>query len=536
MTGYGVIEILNKTSENSWSFLKKVTEEYNNKQEVLKTDKQDLNEGAKIDEDKVTVKSDGIVVQKGNALPQEPPLRFLYGISQVKPVLKTDRMKKLNENLKYIIKEIYGIDICQRPVDIVESLDKEISSEKEFKANIYEDQDRKDVVINYSVLENENKITRLCLAAGLPNEDFERAEMVYLTKVKDNEEKGKTDYQYSLQGYGLGGAFATYTGVMSDSYMSGVVEYQEEDSENNELKLTCNYQVINYNTMGCGNFLEFRGNEFFGYKLGIFYFLKKLLERDKTMDTILYDLMEKGVIINGNISSKFRKNAGQSLDIEKVTKVLIEILKERLSLDEEKAVNFVSNNMNHLIIERKMRFIDAYKNYQARIKTSGSKENIINYLSSDNLCSKLFKQIGSTYIVDQGLKMKEPVLEENYMKIIGSLEQNDLKKLIEPAMDIFEPYLYVLPDPHDKGRKNRLGEDAKIGNVTDKLSLDYLKALVRDVVHDLKGKDPEALKKLFWFHRAQSPAAMLEVIKDRLRYSMVLQKKLPDEISVFRNP
>ena len=29
---------------------------------------------------------------------------------------------------------------------------------------------------------------------------------------------------------------------------------------------------------------------------------------------------------------------------------------------------------------------------------------------------------------------------------------------------------------------------------------------------------------------------MLEVIKDRLRYSMVLQKKLPDEISVFRNP
>ncbi|NLM98047.1 MAG: hypothetical protein GX175_10660, partial [Halanaerobiaceae bacterium] len=37
MTGYGVIEILNKTSENSWSFLKKVTEEYNNKQEVLKT-------------------------------------------------------------------------------------------------------------------------------------------------------------------------------------------------------------------------------------------------------------------------------------------------------------------------------------------------------------------------------------------------------------------------------------------------------------------------------------------------------------------
>ena len=107
--------------------------------------------------------------------------------------------------MKYIIKEIYGIDICQRPVDIVESLDKEISSEKEFKANIYEDQDRKDLVINYSVLENENKITRLCLAAGLPNEDFERAEMVYLTKVKDNEEKGKTDYQYSLQGYGLGG-------------------------------------------------------------------------------------------------------------------------------------------------------------------------------------------------------------------------------------------------------------------------------------------------------------------------------------------
>ena len=47
--------------------------------------------------------------------------------------------------------------------------------------------------------------------------------------------------------------------------------------------------------------------------------------------------------------------------------------------------------------------------------------------------------------------MKEPVLEENYMKIIGSLEQNDLKKLIEQQW-IYWPYLYVLLI-HDKGAK-----------------------------------------------------------------------------------
>ena len=74
--------------------------------------------------------------------------------------------------------------------------------------------------------------------------------------------------------------------------------------------------------------------------------------------------------------------------------------------------------MNHLIIERKMRFIDAYKNYQARIKTSGSKENIINYLSSDNLCSKLFKQIGKHILLirlkNEGTCIGRKLYENNW--------------------------------------------------------------------------------------------------------------------------
>lgn len=48
----------------------------------------------------------------------------------------------------------------------------------------------------YQLEENEDKLTALCLAAGLPNEEFDWAERTYKQEVVKN---GK-GYKYTLEG------------------------------------------------------------------------------------------------------------------------------------------------------------------------------------------------------------------------------------------------------------------------------------------------------------------------------------------------
>ncbi|MFW6306479.1 MAG: contractile injection system protein, VgrG/Pvc8 family [Bacillota bacterium] len=534
------IDVLTEYSAQSWDFLKEEGGEIiDESRDYLETSYQDLKEGIEILPEKLAPYQKQINDYRSSI--KGEAVRFISSLSEkTKNIIQElPDSREINENFRNLIKRVYDLDILKDAATIVTDLDNQLSSQKPFRAVIHEDQDLKEVIINYSTGDEENIISRLCLAAGLPNEDFARAEIVYRMKVKEDRKNGKNDNSYSLQGHTLGGALAAYAGIMSDAYMSAFSPEdgsdQDPESEVNENKSSSsrtNYQVINLNGMGPGNFLDFRGNEFFGYKIGIYYFLEKELNQNYTPDTILYELIERGVIVNGNISNEFRKNVGQNLNVEKMKRVLVEIIHDVLPFELADAEEFVSENFNPLIIERKMRFVESYRKYQARV--GDGIDNIINYITSDCFPARLMKQVGASYIVDQKLKQLDPHIDEGFLKRAMMIKQSELEGLINPKLDLFQPFMHLIPSVLQKA-ENRLREKAVIGNMTDSLSLDYLSSLVKDIICDLKSKDQDILKKLFRYHRLQSPLAMLEVIKDRLRHSMRLQKRIYDDDSIYKS-
>lgn len=406
----------------------------------------------------------------------------------------------MSEKYDLILESVFGIDINQDTSEIIKGLDDKITDEKEFQSEVYVDDTNKEVIINYTPKQKEDKITNLCIAAGLLNPEFDRAEKVYRMEV---EESGK-DYKYTLQGYSLGGAFSQYAAIMSEGYIQ-------------------NYQVINYNSLGIESFLEFRGNEFLGYKIGLLYYLNSIFYDDDSMEVILVELIDKGVIKDANISSEYRKEFGQKLRAEKLKKVLTEILNDKLELEEEKVEKLVEENFNPRIIERKMRFIDKYKEYQAT-----NKNNIINYIISDNIPARIFKHIGATYLVDQNLKNFSGGLDEELINRIENLEEEQLDKLLEARVDLFEPYMLLAEGANGKSAKNRFFKQPKIGNITNNVSFDYLRSIIKDIIVDLNSKDKEILPEVFRLSRRGTGKEFLKIIKDRLHHSMYLQKKISE--------
>jgi hypothetical protein len=318
-----------------------------------------------------------------------------------------------------LFKKIFQIAENQQALEIVNELAEEISKEKQFKAEVYKNEANKEIVINYSSLAQGDRATALSLVAGLANEEFDRAERAYCQQVSDNGDS----YRYTLEGSSLAGALSQYAGLMS----AGIIS---------------NYQVITYNSLGLENLLKFNGNEFLGYKIGLFYYLSNYLDNNRTMEKIYYDLLDAGVIKYNNISQQYRQ--GEKINSEKMKEVLTKILKKRLELKQEKASELVAANFNPLIIERKMRLIDRQQAYQARSKKE--KDNLINYIISDNIPALLLEQTGSSYQVDQDLQTGAPALSKELIGRASSLDEDKLAVLTKPNVDFFQPYLLLKKD------------------------------------------------------------------------------------------
>ncbi|NLM97105.1 MAG: hypothetical protein GX175_05790, partial [Halanaerobiaceae bacterium] len=458
-----IFDLIPEEYRERYNFLKEKARIYDKGQELLKTAEEDIAGSEEIKEEELKVGRE----------------RIYTGANR----------RQSSEAEKRLIRKIFNIAEGQKIEETVKSLGGEISREKEYSAEVYRDEKEEDIVINYSPVDHEDRATLLSLAAGLPNEQFDRAERTYREEVREN----GTGYKYTLTGVSLGASFAQYAALMSEGFVN-------------------NYQAIGYNSIGLEQCLRFNGNEFLGYQIGIYHYLKKLLDGDNTMETILADLIDEGVIVYDNISPQYRK--GEKINEEKLKAVLVDIFTRRLGLEEERAKEIIEKNFNPLIVQRKMRLMDRHREYRNWLKREKEKDRIVNYLYSGNLPALLLAQAGSSYLVDRGLQKLEDegrkeIIREK-AKLAEGLPERDFRIAKAGDLDLFLPYLYIKEEGISQKRlKNRTGEKPQTGNICNCLSLDYLKALVRDVVHDLKGKDPEALKKLFWFHRAQSPAAML---------------------------
>ncbi|QTL97326.1 hypothetical protein GM661_04665 [Iocasia frigidifontis] len=409
----------------------------------------------------------------------------------------------MEEKQKKLLEKAFEIDFQKTPLEIIEELAGEIDAESKVtvEEEIIEDSKK---IVNYHIDDNLNRVMILSIAAGLPTKEFLKAENIYKDREKKTEEKGdsadKTEYKYYLEGSLLCGSLAQYAAIIAE----GFVEHCQAET---------------YNSIGLKKFLRFQGNEFLGLKIGLLYYLNDLYyEQRSMMKEILYSCEDCGLIKYGNISEEYRTYRGDKLNEGKIKKVLADIFKNCLEIEEKEAADLVEEQFDPGIVERKMRFIDRYELYEKKNREKNDK--IVNYIFSENIPAQLFKQIGASYLVDEGLKKYNGDLRRKSLNQLEEIEEDKLKNFKEHDFEVFEPYVLLKEDANGSEAKNRLREKPKLNQLTDKMSYDYLSSLIKDIVMEINNKDHSLIKGLFQKSYSSRKDELIYLVKDRLVYSM----------------
>lgn len=143
--------------------------------------------------------------------------------------------QQLRENSKYIIEEVFGIDINDSIETAVQKTLSHLNSDN-IELEINNIERIKQINFSYKVNSQDTvKALNLCLAAGLPVSLFEDAEISFIQELARQDQK-----KYIFTGIGAGACFAAYLAVLK------------------------NKPAVNYNGHGSGNITSFTGNEFLG--------------------------------------------------------------------------------------------------------------------------------------------------------------------------------------------------------------------------------------------------------------------------------
>ena len=245
-------------------------------------------------------------------------LRFLQKAGKIKTaVLNKYETQELRENSKYIIDEVFGIDINDRIETAVEKTVSNLNSNN-LELEINNIERLKQINFSYKVNNQDTiKALNLCLAAGLPVILFEDAEISFIQELVGQDQKKK----YIFNGIGAGACFAVYLAVLK------------------------NKLAVNYNGHGLINLTSFKGNEFLGVKKGVEYFLNDVVEEKRKAESILVGLNGLGVLEDGNISSKYRKNINE-INVFAVRKALLTVLVKEVEMEYEESVELVKENQS----------------------------------------------------------------------------------------------------------------------------------------------------------------------------------------------
>ncbi|QTL97019.1 hypothetical protein GM661_03015 [Iocasia frigidifontis] len=402
-----------------------------------------------------------------------------------------------------VLEKLFGMDCERELVDLIEEL--ELSGEGELKSRSDKYETEKKIIITYEFTNKQDKNTALCIAAGLPNAHFDEAVVIYGEEI----EQYGDEYIYQLEGHALAGSLVQYLGLISEG--AGL-----------------NYQAKTYNSLGLENCLKFRGNEFFGYKLGLLQHIDNIVNQKESykmnsMSLFLSALIDEGVIKYsegeagdyGNISSEFRKKGDERLDTNKIKGVLKKIVIEKLEKTEEEAKNLVDENFNPRIIERKMNLINNYKKYNERKEED---ERIINYILSDNILAGLYQHAGIRHIIDIDFQAGRSSDELCYLLKI--LEEDNIDDLLESSGDLFTPFVLLTEEDNNRELINRFKKKPQLGEITNRINNEYLKALIKDIVLDIKAVDKNLIKEIFKISQRKNRTEIQEIVEDRLYYSM----------------
>ncbi|MFW6238323.1 MAG: contractile injection system protein, VgrG/Pvc8 family [Halanaerobiales bacterium] len=411
---------------------------------------------------------------------------------------------------KMLIEEVFGLNSEKTPEDNLKKIEDELQQKKELEIEEFKDDNI--LEIKYKLEDNDQEIVTLFAAAGLPVSVFDVAEKEYREELKNN----GGDYEYELEGCAVSGTLAQYAGVVCSDFLDS-------------------YRVVTYNSPGIGTLLNFRGHEFYGVKLGLLFYLYELYGKSKGKDRSLLDKLEDALFDRGvirynpeytkiNVADNFRDRFREKIFYNRLKNEVIEVTKNVLELDEEKAEKVVENNFDSRLVERKMRVIDKYKAHKEK-----AERQAVHYIFSDNLPARLFPHIGRTYLVDKELRNQDK-LGENLIKKIETVESEEqFERFTRVNRDLFEPFFLLKKEGNGRRAKNRHGKEPEIGQITDRVSQDYLRALVKDIVLDMKAQDEEIMNEIFRLCRRRDETELTEAVCDRLRLSMKDRGLIPEE-------
>ncbi|MFW6034663.1 MAG: hypothetical protein ACOCRZ_00260 [Halothermotrichaceae bacterium] len=412
---------------------------------------------------------------------------------------RVEASERNSQDWKMIMEKIYGFDFNDTLSENIKKINNEDTKTVKIKTGVLKDDGVKNISFSYN--DEQDKVTKLLILAGLPGSPFDSAVKLYSDYVG----KPSGEHIYLLNGSYTSGALAQYAAVMSEGFVR--------------------YKVVNYNSYGIKRLLKFRGNEFLGYSIGLLHFVDDKINNNDNCETILNALINKGIIKDGNISMEYRRLAGEGLNIDKLKKALVEVFTEVLDFEEEEIKELVDSNFNYKIVTRKMVLIDRYRDYLE--KRESDNEKITNFILSSNIESKILQNIGTTYVVDDNFDTRINSEQENIIQW-NKVLNNDLNKNSDDIVEIFTPFILLKEKGNGEMAVNMNGEKPETGEMTNNLSLDYLRSVIKDIILGLKKEDQELVNILYTYHEKGQDELILEIIKDVLRHSIQVRTNKVD--------
>ncbi|MFW6389963.1 MAG: hypothetical protein ACOCZT_02490, partial [Halanaerobiales bacterium] len=105
---------------------------------------------------------------------------------------------------------------------------------------------------------------------------------------------------------------------------------------------------------------------------------------------------------------------------------------------------------------------------------------------------------------------------------------NDLNKNSDDIVEIFTPFILLKEKGNGEMAVNMNGEKPETGEMTNNLSLDYLRSVIKDIILGLKKEDQELVNILYTYHEKGQDELILEIIKDVLRHSIQVRTNKVD--------
>lgn len=250
--------------------------------------------------------------------------------------------------------------------------------------------------------------------------------------------------------------------------------------------------------------------------------LNKELQKRKMsiIEKLEFAFIDRGIIFYdedgqySSIAGKYRLKNGIEVDADKLKPEIAGIIQEVLELEREKAEELVEKNFDPGIIELKMRLIERYRVYK-----KWAEKKIDHYLLSENITAQLNRQSGQVFLIDKAKRDQDKLLQE-LINIPANMEKEQLGQLTGQDIGLFAPFVLLEKDGNGPEALNKSGKKPEIGQITDKLSHDYLKAVIKKIVKELKTLDSSVLKELFIDCQRGNWSELLLLARDRLRYSM----------------